>query len=150
MRDLAGRPNWIAVINIEHLTTAIKEIHDRFLTCSIRTAADVLREQKRKACKMKTLKFNQTSEELLAPHPGTSSPFFETVRKVFARLTPRQEKLLRMSYGIGESAKSIENAAFEWRLTLEEVEKEYTKAMKVLKSIDNATYLFLSKQSSKT
>ncbi len=37
MKNLAGRPNWIAVINIGHLASAIKAIYNRFLACSVRT-----------------------------------------------------------------------------------------------------------------
>jgi hypothetical protein len=132
MRELAGRPNWIAVINIEHLTSAVRAVHDRFLTCPIRPAADVHREQKSKARKRKALQLKQTPEQRLQQTEGTSL-CSDATRRALAKLTPRQEKLMRIVHGIGESARSVEAAAFEWGLPLEEVEKEYSKAVRLFK-----------------
>ena len=39
MQSMAGRPNWIAVVNIEYLVSAIKEIYNQFKRVRT-TAAD--------------------------------------------------------------------------------------------------------------
>lgn len=137
MRELAGRPNWIAVINIEHLSSAVMAIHNRFLACSIRTVKAVFRKERSKSRKRKTLKLEHTIQEELTSHTAP----YESIRKVLAALTPRQEKLLRIIYGIGESERSIEDAAEQLNLSVQEAESTYTEAMKALGNADSLRVL---------
>jgi len=58
----------------------------------------------------------------------------EQVRKVLATLTPREEKVLRMRFGIGErSDHTLEEVGKKFRVTRERIRQIEAKALKKLR-----------------
>jgi RNA polymerase primary sigma factor len=54
----------------------------------------------------------------------------EQIRKVLATLTPREEKILRMRFGIGQdSERTLEEVGNDFRLTRERIRQIEAKAL---------------------
>lgn len=109
------------------LESKLREIPSSPSTCEPkRSDRDILEE-------ILELARRQSRESLSQLH-GTFSKEREAIRKTLMTLTPRQEKALRMVYGIGEPPESLEKVCEKWGLTLSEFQKLHDKALRVFGS----------------
>ncbi len=76
-------------------------------------------------------------EDKLVPSPGenvTNSALVEQARKVLATLTPREERVLRMRFGIGErSDHTLEEVGQDFDVTRERIRQIEAKALRKLR-----------------
>lgn len=65
---------------------------------------------------------------------NTDEPTYEQLCRSLSRLTPREDKILRMRYGIGdEDQYSCEEIAKRFHLTLDDVEKIIQRSLQKLR-----------------
>ena len=66
----------------------------------------------------------------------------ETIRKVLATLTPREEKVLRMRFGIGEKCDhTLEEVGKDFKVTRERIRQIEAKALRKLRHPNRSKYL---------
>src|ERR1041385_5806746 len=86
--------------------------------------------------------FVEDSRVIRADDAVITTDLTEQIRKVLTTLTAREEKILRMRFGIGDdSARTLEEVGKDFRLTRERIRQIEAKALRKLRHLSRSKSL---------